>query len=310
LCAQEIHNQDGHPDVAQIKEALDQMSSRLESVTRVTPQLEIAVVELEEKLLGIQSALAKNRTEMESVRRSSDQLQQIQDDFAKRALILGRISLYTESLPELPDTKELELQSERLKKECLLLEEALSDERVGERIDSIVSILGKRMTDWASYLQLEHSKYPLRLDLKKLTIVADTSDGPVPMARMGSGENWVGYHLIGHLALHEWFTERGRPVPRFLFLDQPSQVYFPPEKDVDGSLVDVGEDDRMAVSRMFRFVFDVVNKIAPHFQVVITEHADINEDWYQNAVIERWRGQQLVPNDWPSNSAEPKHVVK
>ncbi|WP_416208260.1 DUF3732 domain-containing protein [Halomonas sp.] len=25
------------------------------------------------------------------------------------------------------------------------------------------------------------------------------------------------------LALHEWFTQRDRPVPRFLFLDQPSK---------------------------------------------------------------------------------------
>jgi hypothetical protein len=181
-----------------------------------------------------------------------------------------------------------------------VLEDELSDERVRERIESITSILGRRMTDWARELELEHSKYPLRLEIKKLTIVADTADGPVPMDRMGSGENWVGYHLIAHLALHEWFTERSRPVPRFLFLDQPSQVYFPPEKDVDGSMSMVGEDDRRAVSRMFRFVFDVVEKLSPGFQVVITEHADINEAWYQDAVVERWRGgAKLIPDDWP-----------
>ena len=42
------------------------------------------------------------------------------------------------------------------------------------------------MTDWARQLDLEHSRYPLRLDIKKLTIVADTADGPVPMDRMGT----------------------------------------------------------------------------------------------------------------------------
>jgi len=179
----------------------------------------------------------------------------------------------------------------------------LSDERTKERIDSIVSILGQRMTGWASNLELEHSKYPLRLDIKKLTIVADTADGPVPMARMGSGENWVGYHLIAHLALHEWFTKRERPVPRFLFLDQPSQVYFPPDQSRDSKRTAIDEDDRRAVSRMFRFVFDVVEEIAPGFQVIITEHADISEDWFQGAIIERWRGGlKLVPDDWPHAS--------
>ena len=91
---------------------------------------------------------------------------------------------------------------------------------------------------------------------------------------------------------------------RIWFLDQPSQVYFPPENDVDGSFSGVGEDDRQAVSRMFRFVFDVVEELAPGFQVVITEHADISEQWYQNAVVERWRGgPKLVPEDWPRNGS-------
>jgi hypothetical protein len=156
------------------------------------------------------------------------------------------------------------------------------------------------MTAWARELGLEHSKFPLRLDINKLTIVADTADGPVPMDRMGSGENWVGYHLIGHLALHEWFTQRDRPVPRFLFLDQPSQVYFPAEKDVEGSMTLISEDDRLAVSRMFKFVFDVVATLSPRFQVIVTEHADLTESWYQGAVVERWRqGARLVPEDWP-----------
>ena len=300
LCAHELSNPAVVPFVSQIKDSLTDVSSRLDSVTRAAPQVEKAIAELDSRLQRVQFALAKNRAEMEAVRSSSVRLQQIQDDTTKRALILGRISLYMESLPELPDTRALEEQSQRLRDRCVTLEEELSDERIRERIESITSILGQRMTGWAHDLELEHSKFPLRLDIKKLTIVADTADGPVPMDRMGSGENWVGYHLIGHLALHEWFTERGRPVPRFLFLDQPSQVYFPPEKDVDGSMALVGEDDRQAVSRMFRFVFNVVEKLAPGFQVVITEHADINEDWYQKAVVERWRqGLKLVPDDWP-----------
>lgn len=307
LCSQSLGDSTPIPGVEELRTALTDVSTRLESVTRVAPQVEKAIAEIEGRLQGVQSALAKNRAEMEAVRRSSEQLQGLRDDAAKRALILGRVSLYLESLPELPDTKKLEEQAELLRKQCAALEDELSDERVKERIESIISILGRRMTDWAHQLDLEHSRYPLRLDIKKLTIVADTADGPVPMDQMGSGENWVGYHLIGHLALHEWFTQRDRPVPRFLFLDQPSQVYFPPERDVDGSIARIGEDDRQAVSRMFRFVFDVVDGVAPKFQVIMTEHADVNDDWYQNSISERWRGGlALVPADWPREEQEDK----
>jgi len=299
LCSQNLPNSSELAEVQQLKNALAEISSRLEVVTRATPQVEKAIAELETRFQQVQSALTKNRAEMAAVRQSSDQLQNIHDEAAKQALILGRITLYLESLPDLPDTKELEDQAEQLRNQCAVLEDQLSDERVKERIDSITSILGQRMTNWARLLELEHSKFPLRLDIKKLTILADTVDGPVPMYRMGSGENWVGYHLISHLALHEWFVQRGRPVPRFLFLDQPSQVYFPAESDVDGSMVHIGEDDWKAVTRMFRFLFDVVEGITPGFQIIMTEHADIKDDWYQEAVVERWRGVALVPEDWP-----------
>lgn len=118
------------------------------------------------------------------------------------------------------------------------------------------------------------------------------------MSRMGSGENWVGYHLIGHLALHRWFVVYERPVPRFLFLDQPSQVYFPPEKYA-GGIGALDDDDRVALRRMFELIFEVVAQLAPGLQVIVTEHADLDEEWFRAAVIERWRdGKKLVPEEW------------
>lgn len=300
LCSQDLPSTLTVPAVSEVTSALSEVSSRLEAVSRAAPQALKAIAELEGRLKLIQSDLTKNRSEIEAVRRANDQLQRSQDEESRRAMVAGRISLYLESLPELPDTKLLEERARALRIEIASLEEELSDEAVRERVSSIASILSGWMTEWARELELEHSKFPLRLEIGKLTVVADTADGPVPMDRMGSGENWVGYHLIAHLALHRWFVNQKRPVPRFLFLDQPSQVYFPPEKDIDGALESIGENDRLAVSRMFRFVFDVVKELAPAFQVVITEHADINEPWYQAAIVERWRGgKKLVPDDWP-----------
>jgi hypothetical protein len=179
------------------------------------------------------------------------------------------------------------------------LEAELSDETVQERLESILFLLGAQMTTWAVALGLEHSSAPLRIDVRRLTVTADTDDGPLPMDRMGSGENWVGYHLIAHLALHTWFANKRRPVPRFLFLDQPSQVYFPPDRETDTNLGDVSESDRDAVLRMFRLVQDVVAQSGNEFQVIITEHADLDEPWFQEAVVERWRGgKALVPLSW------------
>ena len=299
LCAHPLTDTSAVPTAVELKGALTTVSTRLDAVTRSAPQIEKAVAELEQKAAVIQQQLAQNRGEMEAVRSANEQIGRAQDDAAKRAHVLGRISLYLESLPELPDTTALVSEAAALRNQCSALKEELSDETIRDRLDSIVALLGGTMTEWAKKLQLEHSAHPLRFNLKKLTIVADTPDGPIPMDRMGSGENWVGYHLIGHLALHGWFTNQNRPVPRFLFLDQPSQVYFPPEKDVDGSIDSIQNEDRVALRRMFDLVFEATTKLAPNFQVIITEHADLNEPWYQTAIVEKWRnGMALVPEDW------------
>lgn len=288
------------PSADQIMKTLSEVSMRLDSVVQAKPHIQKAIADIEKEIGNIQEMLNGNRAEMEAVRKLNDNLQHVRDNAAKQSHVLGRISLYLESLPELPDTKLLEMQAEELRKACKSLEVILSDDCIRERLESIASILGRWMTDWAKGLNLEHSEYPLRLDVKKITVVSDTAVGPVPMDRMGSGENWVGYHLIAHLALHRWFTERNRPVPRFLFIDQPSQVYFPPEKDSNGLLEVGSEEDREAVKRMFKLVSDVAKALSPKFQIIVTEHADIREDWYQSAVIERWRGgMKLIPDDWP-----------
>lgn len=301
LCSQSLSQGKQLPTTAQLKSSLSAISNRLDTVSRVAPQMERAIAELEQRLESIQQKLAQNRLEMEAVRAANEQFLRAEDEMSKRALVLGRISLYLESLPDLPDSTDLEQAIDGLKNKCAILEAELSDDVVKEKLDSIVSLLGRKMTDWARKLQLEHATHPLRFNLKKLTIVADTPEGPIPMERMGSGENWVGYHLIGHLALHGWFTQHNRPVPRFLFLDQPSQVYFPSEVGVERSYDSLDNDDRAALRNMFKLIFDAVSELAPGFQIVITEHADLAEDWYQEAVVERWRsGLKLVPEDWES----------
>ena len=303
LCTQALPDVAIPPSIENIQRDLAEVSNQLDSVSRVAPQIVQAVADIETRLQSVRNRLAKNRAETEAVRGSNESLQKASDDSNMRAHILGRIALYVESLPELPDVKSLEERAQQLRSQCDTLEDELSDERVQDRVRSICALIGNRMTGWAQALDLEHSGALLGLDIKKLTIVADTEDGPVPMVRMGSGENWVGYHLISHLALHEWFVKRKRPVPRFLFLDQPSQVYFPPERDMDGKLSSGKEEDRVAVTRMFKLVFDVVEALSPGLQVVITEHADIGEDWYQSAVVQRWRnGVKLIPDDWPRAS--------
>jgi hypothetical protein len=162
---------------------------------------------------------------------------------------------------------------------------------IEDKKQSIINRISSLISEWAKELDLEHSEYPYRFDLNKLTVVVDR-DRPVPLQQLGSGANWLGCHLITLFALHHYFHNNNRPVPGFLFLDQPSQVYFPPEmNDTD---VDTQE-----IRKIYEFIFEKVLQLYPKMQVIIVDHADINEDYFQEAIIEKWwDGTKLVPTDW------------
>jgi len=50
---------------------------------------------------------------------------------------------------------------------------------------------------------------------------------------------------------------------------------------------------------MYEFIFNVTSGLAPHFQVIITDHAKLNEPMFQQAIREEWRnGIKLIPSDW------------
>lgn len=287
------------PTLKHFDKVAKQLQERVRIVDEKSPEMEKVMKRIEDNIAGIKRKLQENREELEKVQASNSRLQAIRDRAARRAHILGRIGLYLESVPQLEDNSDIKQQIADLQRRIEVLEKETSNEAIQDRIESILSILSVDMSKWAKALDLEHSQFPLRLDIKHLTVIADTDDGPVPMQRMGSGENWVGYHLITHFALHKWLVQRKRPVPRFLFIDQPSQVYFPADKDVDGSMQGIETEDREAVARMYKLASDFVNLLKGKFQIIITDHADINEKWFQKCVVERWRGgRKLIPDEW------------
>jgi len=178
------------------------------------------------------------------------------------------------------------------------LEGELEKAEFDERQASILNLIGSRMSEWGKQLSLEYSGAPLRIDLRRLNVVADLPTGLIPLDKMGGGENWVGYHLVAFAAMHSHFIEAKRPVPRFLMLDQPSQVYFPQDRPLHEPTGELDEDE-VAVARMFQFLVDFAQKFGNEFQVIVMDHADLQDEKFQQAVVQRWRkGEALIPLDW------------
>lgn len=288
------------PSAEVIRVSLTKIDSQLEAVTNDTPHLDEMITKAEDHLEEIKKQLDEVKFSVASLQATDVHISELRDLNSKRSMIKGRLSLYLENIPS-SDTDDTDdkLMSSELAKKIRALEAVLDDEKQAGRLESILSLISNQITLLARKLDIEHSESPMRLDLKKLTIVADhPDDGPIPMPKMGSGETWVGLHLVTHLALHNWFLKKKCPVPQFLFLDQPSQAYFPPDTlaETVREQTLATNPDRQAVIRMFQLIVEE----SKGFQVILVEHADIQEDWFQSLVREKWWDgcTKLIPEDW------------
>ena len=123
---------------------------------------------------------------------------------------------------------------------------------------------------------------------------------------IGSGMNWVGYHLTAYLALQRFFIEQRRPVPSFIVLDQPSQAFFPRDREIGGDLDQLTDTDRENTRRLYELTFQVVQQLDGALQVIALDHADFEDEWFAKAVVQRWRGgEALIPSDWFGENPSP-----
>jgi len=83
---------------------------------------------------------------------------------------------------------------------------------------------------YVSLLDIDRKNDLVELDIENLIlkIASANSNRSDYLWDVGSGANWMGYHLSTMFALHEHFLSLPHNfVPSFILIDQPSQVYFP-----------------------------------------------------------------------------------
>ncbi|WKN46679.1 DUF3732 domain-containing protein [Nocardioides sp. Arc9.136] len=297
VCGSSQANPD--PSSAQMRAALDQLSDRLRNVRTASPAKSAALDRLNWRIEEAQARVRQARSVLEAsfgadatVGRAAIRRQ----DFTR-----GRIDAILARAPEADDT-----HRDALRERITLAEQAvaeltlqLSDDTARERLNSRLLAVGRDLTAYARRLELEHSEQDVRIDLARLTVIADVDDNPVPLHRIGSAENWIGYHIAGHLALHQTFIRHERPVPRLLVIDQPSQGHYPSEVAKRSGRADTDVDE-LAVRRLYELMNEFTEQNPGQFQIIAVDHADIDRDWFQNAVVDNWRGQgkALIPAAW------------
>jgi flagellar biosynthesis chaperone FliJ len=198
----------------------------------------------------------------------------------------------------------------RLRKLLQRLEAELREQDVEARkrraLHAISNIAGRLLPN----LDVESPNDPISLEINDLTIKVRGMERDDYLSEIGSGSNWLSYHLAVLLALHQFFLSQNRsPVPAFLVFDQPSQVYFPKrvvarsddQEDEEIEEAQLRDEDVVAVRRAFEVMGRVALEAQGSLQLIVLDHAslDVWGDIAGVVGLPEWRnGVKLVPMAW------------
>jgi hypothetical protein len=303
LCGSE-HEQDA-PEADDLRRELERIQTQTAVLRAVEPHLQAAIDDLDTSIQETVGRLDEADRELQALVARSEVVRRARGRLEEQAYLRGRIAGFLEEHPAMDATARAGLRNAVVLAEARVraLEEALSADTTRRRTENALSYVGTDMSQMAQQLHLSYSADAVQLDPVALTVIARDPQGPVWLNQdIGSGKNWVGYHLVTLLALHRHFVKHRRPVPRVLLLDQPTQAFFPTNKRdaPERTLGDLRDEDREQVGRIFDLLRTTIQDLEGAMQIIVMDHAEFDEDWFDEAVRNnRWRGGRgLVPTEW------------
>ena len=304
-------NQDTHP-----KEQLEKFFgslNKLEEEAGYTDRIPAAfereyesvkteIGKLTEQLVAIQK-----RIKIQSdIRNSSEDEKYTIENIAR---FLGQVQYASETFETLGTDSQLLAEIDMLNARLKDLRAQVNEFAINQKINTALRTIEAYAIKMIPLLDSERPNDPIRVDYENLTIVVSGEDGRDDyLWEIGSGSNWLAYHISVILGFHLFFKKQAHsPVPNFIVYDQPSQVYFPQklgakddEKDLDPKLEK--DEDQIAVKKIFMTMSEALKNSNNGFQVIVLEHADRTIWGEIDGVHEvcEWRGEdkKLIPKQW------------
>lgn len=252
--------------------------------------------------------LAAVRQEITILERQSDEVREITYRRDRVERFLGRLEQALETFERAEDGG---TQAEEVDRLRVLIEEQkiiYSEQQVRSRTNNALLHVARIAATIIPKLDGEWPNAPIEVLIDDLTVRVVHVDRKDYLWEIGSGANWLAYHLAVTLALQRFFRELpNHCVPGFVVYDQPSQVYFPtgldgPGRDAPGR---TRNQDIDAVHGVFSAIADEVVQAKGQFQAIVLDHAgeDVWGDLTGVVPIAEWRdGDALVPQDWLDSS--------
>ncbi|MFH2641347.1 DUF3732 domain-containing protein [Klebsiella aerogenes] len=305
-----------------LQDAITKVVHNLSHIKPIKAKFESSLVEVKRKIEELKNEITPLNEQILVIETSEKQISAQKSLYENILIIKARLFMLLEGI-SLGDDIELDRNIKTVKNDIYKIDEKLKGYDIKKGIENANTKVNNYMNTIGKNFEFEESYKPINLhfsfetfDLYHLT----EKNEKIYLRSMGSGANWLYSHISLFLALHRFFAELGNQcsIPSILFLDQPTQVYFPnfrrdesvtfneakaAERSDRGKNERDLDDDIKAVENLFSQLSSYCNeiKIANGFspQIIVTDHADdlilSNGTEFELLVNgNRWRSRGLI----------------
>lgn len=300
VCGNAVHNGNQletlYTSLVEIEKVAGDFQTIPASFDRELERVQAEIGVLTERLRGI-------RIRRQSLERTSEEAKQRQYDSLKVSRFIGNLEQSLQTYARIGFDSELDREVAELQERVTAIERVIAEEEIKARIRRALQAVTTNAGRLMPFLDAERPNDPITLSIQDLTVKVLGIDREDYLWEIGSGSNWLAYHVAVLLGLHQYFLSlKNNPVPNFIVFDQPSQVYFP-VRAAAGEIVEteLNDEDVLAIRKVFQVLSDVTTKSAGKLQVVVLDHAasDVWGNIPNLHLVEEWRfGKKLVPTDW------------
>ncbi|CAB5494953.1 DUF3732 domain-containing protein [Bathymodiolus thermophilus thioautotrophic gill symbiont] len=300
------------PDEAQqLNKALLWLNDELSKTESLIDSFVSDKNEIKRNMALIAKKIIKVKYQIARIEEITDKLEQ-NKSFEEQAL---KVRLKIENFLEILINENYNIcDLEQTKSEVRKLRAKIREEyNLIEKIKVAEDIINDKMKDIGGEFDFEKSYQPINLkfSLETFELCHEKESERIYLRSMGSGANWLYSHLALFMSIQYYFCslQEKSLLPPILFLDQPSQVYFPTSIKDDKTEFNANEinkhkagnselnEDINAVTNLFdkliKFCSDTFKSTGITPQIIVTDHADHlelrNGDFEKLVNGRRWR---------------------
>jgi hypothetical protein len=294
----------GREKVEQLSGALAAIEVRLRTHPSISDTLDKEILRLRGAAETLLVRLNEIRREIGILERNSEQAKQAIDRFDRMERFLGRLEQALLLYDRTDQSAGLRQEIDGIISQMAELQRRVSEIEIARKMRNAVHSIEATTGRFVPQLDAERPNAPVRLMVEDLTVKVVRGTRDDYLWEIGSGANWLVYHVALTLALQTFFLQLPHhPVPALLIYDQPSQVYFPRRAVGDDDIDPVAwrDEDVDAVRKVFKLLGEQAVAANGRLQIIVLDHAD-EDVWgdLEGVVLnEQWRDRALVPHEWP-----------